>query len=109
MKNDSLIIILLLLSGAVIAYFFGAQLEATSPEGIWLMAPPTDGVAIPSNSFHAGFTIGQFLVSLTYLALSVVIFSWVNFKGVPRPRLFTSLLVSALVGFGLTLVSAILL
>lgn len=74
-------------------------MNSSNPNGVWLYTPPTDGSGTPSNGFNVGYTIGVLLMSLTYLAASVTIYSWAKFKSIESSQLFWPLFISSVIGF----------
>jgi hypothetical protein len=97
--NKAVCIIILLAVEAVIAYLFGAEMNSSNPDGVWLSTPPADGTGTPSDGFNVGSAIGVLLMSLTYLALSVTVYSWSKFKSTQLSHFFWPLFVSSVIGF----------
>lgn len=96
MKQVSLFVLLLALA-ALAAYVFGIKMHSGNPEGIWLSTPPADGSGNPSDAFYVGAFIGLILISLSYLAVSVSVYSWSKLKPTKLPHVFLPLISASIV------------
>ena len=99
-------VVLILVVGLGSAHWYGSDLEASHPNGMWIYTPPANHVGPTPPAYPIGFDLAIFAVGVLSLVPSFVFWVITRFWFEPKRRLARQMVLASVVACALFLVAS---